>query len=154
MQKEQLIHKVKFSKRILFIDILFLIMIISVVSKLNPGKITPFLLLFVFLFILYKTLKDGFRIFFHKVYITKSKVIYQKGYYPRWIKSYNLNEIIGVYFKSSFFDRHKFMTTFKILLSDNRKFFLKNVLDGYLVADILSKDLKKQNEMNVKKYNK
>ncbi|QVK17306.1 PH domain-containing protein [Mycoplasmatota bacterium] len=154
LNDEKIIYKIKFSIRIFFIDILFIMAIMSITAKIgqsNKGSIFIFILLFVFILLLIKTLLDFYRIFFHRVYISNFRVIYVKGYFLKRIKFYPLNKITGVYFRSNFFDRAKNMTSFKITLNDNQEFVLKNIHDGTKIADLLSLDLIKQHQENQRK---
>lgn len=150
LKNEKIIHIIKFPFRILLIDILFIIAIMSITSKIgqsNEGSFLTFILLLVFIPLLIKTSYfDIHRVFFHRVYISNYRVIYVKGYFLKRIKTYPLNEIIGVYFKSNFFDRAKNMTSFKITLNDNHKFVLKNVQNGTEIANLLSAHLIKQHQ--------
>jgi len=154
---EKVVHRVRFSGRILLIDILFLIGIMSLAAqtgRTTVGSPIGFILLLAYIPLLVKTFFDFYRIFLHRVYITNFRLIYIKGYLIKRVKTYNLDMIIGVYFKSNFFDRAKNMTSFKITINDDRQFILKNVKNGNFIVDLLSNQLIKQNQAIERKYKK
>lgn len=150
MPKEKLVFKIKFSTRIFFIDLLFLLAIISFAVNQGRGSFISLILLIIFIPLFIKTIKDFYRIFFHKVYITNFRVIYQKHFLFKKPKSYPLKRINGVFFKSNILDRAKNMTTFKLTLTDNTFFILKNIKAGNVVAELLSANIKKENKKSLK----
>ncbi len=146
LKNEKIIHNIKFSKRIFLIDIIFLVALLTTAARLGKSSIFSFLALFIFFPLLIKSFFDFYRIFFHRVYVTNFRVIYVKGYLLKWIKIYDINKFTAIYTKSHILDKAKNMTSFKIML-DNQKFFkLKNVKEGRKTGEILSKNIKKRNE--------
>ncbi len=149
LKNEKIIHKIKFSIRVLLIDFLFLIVIMTLASRINrenPGSIFAFILLFIFVPLLIKTVFDFYRIIFHRVFITNLRVIYLKGYLLKRVKIYKIKNIIGVYFRSGFLDFKKNMTSFKVTLDDKQSFILKNVNNGNIIAELLSVHLVKTHQ--------
>jgi|SRR5690554_763094 len=151
LESEKYLIKVKFSKRIIFIDILFSLVMFSLAARQERESIIAFISMLIFIPIFIKTIFDFYRIFFHQVYITNQRVIYIKGYLLKRIKVYHLSSIIGVYFKSAPIDFKKNMTTFKINMNDKQSFLLKNITEGKKIAELLSIHLKRKNKQNKSK---
>lgn len=138
LKDELIVHKVKFSKRIILLDILFSLILFSLAQNQGRESIIAFISMLVFIPVFIKTLLDFYRIFFHQVYITNKRVIYIKSNLLKRIKIYQLNEVLGIYYKSNLLDFAKNMTTLKVNLKNNQTFFLKNVTEGKKVAQFLS----------------
>lgn len=145
LKDERLIYKVKFSKRIILLDILFSLILFSLAANSGRESIIAFLSMLLFIPLFIKTIIDFYRIFFHHVFITNQRVIYIKGNLLKRIKIYDLNNIIGVYYKSPYVDFKKNVTTFKVNLKNNQTFFIKYVNEGIKVAELLSVYIKKHN---------
>lgn len=146
LPNEKVIEKVKFAKRIFLIDIILLIAILSLSQQFQQYSLLSFLLIFLFFPLLIKTLFDFYRINFHYVYITNERLIYQKGLIYKRIRIINLSNITEILIRTHLLDFNKLLTTYKIIVVNNKPIILKNILNGDRVGKLLSSKIMMSNE--------
>ncbi|NLC94548.1 MAG: PH domain-containing protein [Bacilli bacterium] len=148
LPNEKVLEKIRFAKRIFLIDIVLLLATFSLAQQFQRYSLVSFLLIFLFFPLLIKALLDFYRINFHYVYITNERLIYQKGLIFKRLRIINLSEITEILIRTNFLDFNKILTTYKIIVFNNKPLVLKSILNGDRVGKLLSSKIMLQNNQS------